>query len=73
MEKVRRARGLDVPYGKRWEKLKERMRRKRAKPYTHAAAAPPGTAPPTPPPSPPASDGSPKIWLPPPDLGRKPE
>ena len=32
---VRRARGLDVPYGKRWERLKERLKKNRKKPYTH--------------------------------------
>lgn len=71
MERVRRARGLDVPYGKRWEKLKERMKKRRHKPYTHGAS-PPGGAPPAKPPAPPPpkADGA-KIWLPPPNLGRK--
>jgi hypothetical protein len=27
--KARRARGLDVPYGKHWERLKRRMKKKR--------------------------------------------
>lgn len=74
IEDVRRARGLDVPYGKRWERLKERLKKKRHKPHTHGAAAA-GPAPPplpglpvTPPPK--ASPDGPKIWLPPPDLGR---
>jgi hypothetical protein len=74
---IRRARGLDVPYGERWERLKERVKKKRQKPHTHGAA-PPGSAPPVqanpppdPPPDPPPGDGpGPKIWLPPPDLGR---
>jgi hypothetical protein len=77
IEKVRRARGLDVPYGKRWERLKERLKKKRRKPHTHG---PPGQPPPTavsppdpPPKAPPPEERSdgPKIWLPPPDLDRR--
>jgi len=67
---VRRARGLDVPYGKQWERLKERLKERRVKPHTHGSA-PPGTAPPLPAEPPPKASGdAPKIWLPPPDLGR---
>lgn len=73
IQKIRRARGLDVPYGKRWERLKERMQKRRRKPHTHgpaASAVPPPVQPPDPPPEK-ASGQTPKIWLPPPDLGRR--
>jgi hypothetical protein len=75
--KARRARGLDVPYGERWERLKERLKKKRRKPHTHGppdAPPPTATSPPDPPPEtpPPKEQGSgPKIWLPPPDLDRR--
>lgn len=75
--KARRARGLDVPYGERWERLKERLKKKRRKPHTHGPPGQPpptATSPPNPPPEtpPPEKRGSgPKIWLPPPDLDRR--
>lgn len=71
---IRRARGLDVPYGKRWERLKERMKKKRRPPHSHRPSAtalplPPALPPATAPPPSSQADG-PKIWIPPPDLGR---
>ena len=71
---IRRARGLDVPYGERWERLKERMKKKRSKPHTHGAAGTAGVPPDSPVAKPPVAKppdpGGPKIWVPPPDLGR---
>lgn len=72
IEEARRARGLDVPYGERWERLKEKLKRKRRKPHTHGPPDPPAPTAASPPDPPPEDRGEgPKIWLPPPDLDKR--